>query len=71
VASTGSVVDFEDMYNLLIAPAVREAGLELVRAEKDPTGGIIYKLMSVLKANPINFEIGRILHLRYACNLRR
>jgi len=44
-ASGGAVVDFEDVYNLLIAPAVREADLEPLRAEKDPTGGIIYKPM--------------------------
>jgi hypothetical protein len=44
-ASGGAVVDFEDVYNPLIAPAVREADLEPLRAEKDPTGGIIYKPM--------------------------
>ena len=44
-ASGGGVVDFEDVYNLLIAPAVREADLEPLRAEKDPTGGIIHKPM--------------------------
>jgi tetratricopeptide (TPR) repeat protein len=44
-ASGGGVVDFEDVYNLLIAPAVREADLEPLRAEKDPTDGIIHKPM--------------------------
>ncbi len=44
-ASGGGVVDFEDVYNLLIAPAVREADLEPLRAGKDPTGGIIHKPM--------------------------
>jgi tetratricopeptide (TPR) repeat protein len=44
-ASSSGVVDFEDVYNLLIAPAVREADLEPLRAEKDPTDGIIHKPM--------------------------
>src|SRR5262245_6322711 len=44
-ASGGGVVDFEDVYSLLIAPAVREADLEPLRAEKDPTAGIIHKPM--------------------------
>jgi tetratricopeptide (TPR) repeat protein len=41
----GSVVDFDDVYNRLIAPAVREAGLEPLRADKETTGGIIHKPM--------------------------
>src|SRR4030095_14861365 len=44
-ASSSGVVDFEDVYNLLIAPAVREADLEPLRAEKDPTDGFIHKPM--------------------------
>jgi tetratricopeptide (TPR) repeat protein len=44
-ASGGGIIDFEDVYNFLIAPAVREADLEPLRAEKDPTGKIIHKPM--------------------------
>src|SRR5262245_58727381 len=41
----GSVVDFDDVYNRLIAPAIRESGLEPLRADKETTGGIIHKPM--------------------------
>src|SRR5262245_42350546 len=44
-ASGGSVVDFDDVYDRLIAPAVREADLEPLRADKDATDSIIHKPM--------------------------
>src|SRR5262249_21035104 len=44
-ASGGGVVDFDDVYNRLIAPAVQQADLEPLRAEKDATGGIIHRPM--------------------------
>ena len=43
--SSGAVVDFDDVYDRLIAPAVREADLEPLRADKETTGGIIHKPM--------------------------
>jgi len=41
----GSVVDFDAVYQELIAPAVKEAGLEPLRADEEITGGIIHKPM--------------------------
>lgn len=41
----GAVVDFDDVYDRLIAPAIREANLEPLRADKETTGGIIHKPM--------------------------
>jgi tetratricopeptide (TPR) repeat protein len=41
----GIVVDFDDVYDRLIAPAVHEADLEPLRADKETTGGIIHKPM--------------------------
>ena len=41
----GSVVDFDDVYDRLIAPAICESGLEPLRADKETTGGIIHKPM--------------------------
>jgi tetratricopeptide (TPR) repeat protein len=42
---SGTVIDFDDVYDRLIAPAVREADLEPLRADKETTGGIIHKPM--------------------------
>src|SRR5438105_10877824 len=41
----GTVIDFDDVYDRLIAPAVREAELEPLRADEETTGGIIHKPM--------------------------
>src|SRR5574338_891709 len=42
---TGAVIDFDAVYQLLIAPAASEAGLEPLRADEEMTGGIIHKPM--------------------------
>jgi tetratricopeptide (TPR) repeat protein len=41
----GALVDFDAVYERLIAPAVKEAGLEVVRADEELVGGIIHKPM--------------------------
>ena len=38
-------IDFDAVYRDLIAPAIQEAGLELLRADEEQTGGIIHKPM--------------------------
>lgn len=43
--ATGRMVDFDAVYEELIAPAVREAGMEPLRADEEKTGGIIHKPM--------------------------
>lgn len=43
--ATGRMVDFDTVYEELIAPAVREAGMEPLRADEEKTGGIIHKPM--------------------------
>jgi tetratricopeptide (TPR) repeat protein len=42
---SGALVDFDAVYRELIAPAIREAGLEPIRADEEMTGGIIHKPM--------------------------
>jgi MAP3K TRAFs-binding domain len=42
---SGSVIDFDSVYNELISPAIAEAGLEPLRADEEMTGGIIHKPM--------------------------
>jgi hypothetical protein len=41
----GSMVDFDAVYRDLIFPAIKEAGLEPIRADEEMTGGIIHKPM--------------------------
>jgi tetratricopeptide (TPR) repeat protein len=41
----GTKVDFDAVYDLLIAPAVRDAGLEPLRADQEITGGLVHKPM--------------------------
>lgn len=41
----GLMIDFDAVYNDLIAPAVNEAGLEPIRADEEQAGGIIQKPM--------------------------
>lgn len=42
---SGILVDFDAVYNDLIAPAIRDAGLDPIRADEEMTGGIIHKPM--------------------------
>jgi tetratricopeptide (TPR) repeat protein len=42
---SGTLVDFDAVYHELIAPAIREAGLDPIRADEEMTGGIIHKPM--------------------------
>lgn len=44
-AVSGIIVDFDAVYQELIAPAIRAAGLEPLRADEEMTGGIIHKPM--------------------------
>ena len=43
--AAGSVIDFDAVYQDLIAPAIEAAGLESLRADEEMTGGIIHKPM--------------------------
>jgi tetratricopeptide (TPR) repeat protein len=43
--AVGLTIDFDTIYRDLIAPAIRAAGLEAVRADEEVTGGIIHKPM--------------------------
>ena len=43
--AAGATIDFDAVYQQLIAPAIRAAGLEPVRADDDMTGGIVHKPM--------------------------
>jgi len=43
--ATGREIDFDAVYERLIAPAVRDAGMEPLRADEERTGGIIHKPM--------------------------
>jgi hypothetical protein len=42
---SGTLVDFDAVYHELIAPAIREAGLDPIRADEEMSGGIIHKPM--------------------------
>ena len=43
--ATGRVIDFEVVYQRLIAPAVQAAGMQPVRADEERTGGMIERTM--------------------------
>src|SRR3954469_11121792 len=43
--ATGMTIDFDAVYRELIAPAVRAAELEPIRADEEVTGGIVHKPM--------------------------
>jgi len=43
--ATGTSIDFDAVYEQLIAPAIRAAELEPVRADEEMTGGIVHKPM--------------------------
>jgi hypothetical protein len=42
---SGVVVDFDQIYNDAIKPAVEECGLEALRGDEERTGGIIHSAM--------------------------
>src|SRR5882757_171054 len=42
---SGSLIDFDAVYEKLLAPAIREADLEPIRADEEVVGGIIHKPM--------------------------
>jgi tetratricopeptide (TPR) repeat protein len=42
---TGAIIDFDAVYRDLFAPAIRDAGLEPIRADEEMTGGIVHKPM--------------------------
>ncbi|HVR97003.1 MAG TPA: TRAFs-binding domain-containing protein [Thermoanaerobaculia bacterium] len=42
---SGKIIDFDAVYRDLIAPAIRDAGLDPIRADEEMTGGIIHKPM--------------------------
>lgn len=41
----GTLVDFDSVYQMVIAPAVEAAGMDGIRADEEMTGGIIHKPM--------------------------
>lgn len=43
--ATNDMVDFDQVYQQIIKPAIEEAGLECLRADEEMTGGIIHKPM--------------------------
>src|SRR5438067_8810140 len=43
--SNGLLIDFDAVYQQLIAPAIRAANLESLRADEEMSGGIIHKPM--------------------------
>lgn len=43
--ATGREIDFDAVYEQLIAPAVRDAAMEPIRADEEKVGGIIHKPM--------------------------
>jgi hypothetical protein len=43
--ASGTSIDFDAVYRDVIAPAVRDAGLEPIRADEEVTGGIVHKPM--------------------------
>ncbi len=44
-SADGTLIDFDQVYAGLIAPAIRDAKLEPIRADEENTGGIIHKPM--------------------------
>jgi tetratricopeptide (TPR) repeat protein len=42
---SGALIDFDAVYRTLIEPAIREAGLDPIRADEELSGGIIHKPM--------------------------
>lgn len=43
--AAGDIVDFDEVYQKIIKPAIENAGLECLRADEEMTGGIIHKPM--------------------------
>jgi|694.fasta_scaffold25180_2 tetratricopeptide (TPR) repeat protein len=69
--ATGKIIDFDAVYQEIIAPAVTQAGLEPIRADEEQVGGTIHKPMyerlmlcefavaDVTGANPnVYYELG-------------
>jgi len=69
--ASGRSIDFDDVYHRVIAPAVGQAGMEVVRADEERVGGTIHKPMyerlllcdyavaDVTGANPnVYYELG-------------
>lgn len=44
-AASGKLIDFDAVYYELIAPAIEQAGLDVLRAEEEQAGGIIHRPM--------------------------
>ncbi|HZD83891.1 MAG TPA: hypothetical protein VE076_13545, partial [Nitrososphaeraceae archaeon] len=44
-SALGSLINFDAIYQDLIAPAIKDSGLEPLRADEEMTGGIIHKPM--------------------------
>ncbi len=68
---TGRLIDFDAVYNRIIAPAVEAAGMDVIRADQEQVGGTIHKPMferlmlcdyavaDVTGANPnVYYELG-------------
>jgi tetratricopeptide (TPR) repeat protein len=43
--TSGETIDFDVVYRQILVPAIEEAGLEVLRADEEMTGGIIHKPM--------------------------
>src|SRR5215218_3040668 len=43
--NVGRTIDFDAVYDKMIAPAVRAAGMQPIRADEEMEGGIIHKPM--------------------------
>lgn len=44
-STSGVAIDFDAVYQQIIAPAIRDAGFDPIRADEEKTGGVIYKPM--------------------------
>ncbi len=43
--AAGMMIDFDAVYNTLIRPSIRDAGMVAIRADEEQTGGIIHRAM--------------------------
>jgi hypothetical protein len=41
----GPAIDFDRIYRIALEPAIREVGMDPIRADEERTGGIIHKPM--------------------------
>jgi hypothetical protein len=44
-STSGTTIDFDAVYQQIIAPAIRDAGFDPIRADEEKAGGVIYKPM--------------------------